>query len=62
MSEYWDELPPMIFTSSKTGDGKQAVLNHVATLRQFFREGKKGKPKNKFLEDVLKAKEEGAGD
>ena len=62
VSEYWDELPPMIFTSSKTGDGKQAVLNHVATLRQFFREGKKGKPKNKFLEDVLKAKEEGAGD
>ena len=62
VSEYWDELPPMIFTSSKTGDGKQALLNHVATLRQFFREGMKGKPKNKFLEDVLKAKEEGAGD
>ena len=62
VSEYWDELPPMIFTSSKTGDGKQALLNHVATLRQFFREGMKGKPKNKFLEDVLKAKEEGAGE
>ena len=43
VSEYWEEMPPMIFTSSKTGDGKQSVLNHVATLRQFFKEGTKGK-------------------
>ena len=62
VSEYWDELPPMIFTSSKTGDGKQAVLNHIATLRQFFREGQKGKPRNKFLEDVVKMKDEGGDD
>jgi GTP-binding protein len=62
VSEYWDELPPMIFTSSKTGDGKQAVLNHIATLRQFFREGQKGKPRNKFLEDVAKMKDEGGDD
>ena len=62
VSEYWDELPPMIFTSSKTGDGKQAVLNHIATLRQFFREGQKGKPRNKFLEDVAKMKDEGDDD
>ena len=41
VSEYWEEMPPMIFTSSKTGDGKQSVLNHVATLRQFFKEGEK---------------------
>ena len=39
VSEYWEEMPPMIFTSSKTGDGKAALLNHVATLRQFFKEG-----------------------
>jgi GTP-binding protein len=42
VSEYWEEMPPMIFTSSKTGDGKQSVLNHVATLRQFFKEGQNG--------------------
>ena len=41
VSEYWEEMPPMIFTSSKTGDGKQSVLNHVATLRQFFKEGER---------------------
>ena len=41
VSEYWEEMPPMIFTSSKTGDGKQSVLNHVATLRQFFKEGQR---------------------
>ena len=41
VSEYWEEMPPMIFTSSKTGDGKQSVLNHVATLRQYFKEGDK---------------------
>ena len=39
VSEYWEMA--MIFTSSKTGDGKQSVLNHVATLRQFFKEGEK---------------------
>jgi hypothetical protein len=38
------------------------VLNHIATLRQFFREGQKGKPRNKFLEDVAKMKDEGDGD
>ena len=43
VSEYWEEMPPMIFTSSKSGDGKQSVLNHVATLRQFFKEGQRGK-------------------
>jgi GTP-binding protein len=42
VSEYWEEMPPMIFTSSKTGDGKQSVLNHVATLRQFFKESENG--------------------
>ena len=41
VSEFWEELPPMIFTSAKSGDGKQSLLNHVATLRQFFREGQR---------------------
>jgi GTP-binding protein len=41
VSEFWEEMPPMIFTSAKTGDGKQSMLNHVATLRQFFKEGQR---------------------
>ena len=45
VSEYWEEMPPMIFTSAKSGDGKQSVLNHVATLRQFFKEGQRGSSK-----------------
>ena len=57
VSEYWDELPPMIFTSSKTGDGKQAVLNHVATLRQFFRGGEEGQTE----EQVPRGRPKGEG-
>ena len=37
VSEYWDELPPMLYTSSVNGEGKREVLNHIATLRQFFK-------------------------
>ena len=37
VSEYWDELPPMLYTSSANGEGKREVLNHIATLRQFFK-------------------------
>lgn len=37
VSEYWDELPPMLYTSAANGEGKRAVLNHIATLRQFFK-------------------------
>jgi len=37
VSQYWDELPPMLYTSSVNGEGKKDVLNHIATLRQFFK-------------------------
>jgi GTP-binding protein len=37
VSQYWDELPPMLYTSSANGEGKRDVLNHIATLRQFFK-------------------------
>jgi len=37
VSEYWDELPPMLYTSAANGEGKREVLNHIATLRQFFK-------------------------
>lgn len=36
-SEHWDELPPTLYTSAETGEGKREVLNHIATLRQFFK-------------------------
>jgi GTP-binding protein len=52
VSEYWDELPPMLYTSAVNGEGKRDVLNHIATLRQFF---KKPLKDNKLVQDAIAA-------
>ena len=49
----WDELPPMIYTSSETAEGKREVLNHIASLRQFF--------KKPLKEDFVKSIQGDAG-
>eukprot|EP00898_Chlorokybus_atmophyticus_P002129 jgi/Chlat1/2917/Chrsp2S04668 len=36
LSETWDELPPFFLTSAKTGQGKQELLNHIASLRNYW--------------------------
>lgn len=35
----WDELPPMLATSSKSGAGKSELLAHIAQLRELFNKG-----------------------
>jgi len=50
VSQYWDELPPMLYTSAVNAEGKREVLNHIATLRQFF---KKPLKENKFMLEAL---------
>ena len=52
VSEYWDELPPMLYTSAVNAEGKRDVLNHIATLRQFF---KKPLKENKLVQDAIAA-------
>ena len=33
LGKTWEELPPRFMTSAKTGDGRQPLLNHLASLR-----------------------------
>lgn len=35
----WDDLPPMLATSSKSGAGKSELLAHIAQLRELFNKG-----------------------
>ena len=35
--EKWEELPPVIVTSSVTGDGKEAVLQYIDKTNALFR-------------------------
>lgn len=33
----WEELPPMLATSSRAGSGKAELLAHIAQLREAFK-------------------------
>lgn len=32
----WEDLPPMLVTSSRSGQGKAELLGHIAQLREAF--------------------------
>ena len=34
LGEMWEELPPMLLTSSATGYGRDALLDHIETINQ----------------------------
>lgn len=34
LGEIWEELPPMLLTSSATGYGRDALLDHIETINQ----------------------------
>jgi hypothetical protein len=35
----WEELPPMLVTSSRSGSGKSELLAHIAQLKELFNKG-----------------------
>ncbi|GJP47863.1 hypothetical protein CLOM_g7041 [Closterium sp. NIES-68] len=37
LAECYAELPPWVMTSAVTGEGKDALLSHIAQLREFWR-------------------------
>ena len=37
VSEMFEELPPFIFTSANSGEGKKELLHHIATIREFMK-------------------------
>jgi GTP-binding protein len=39
ISEMFEELPPFVFTSANSGEGKKELLNHIATIREFMKNG-----------------------
>ena len=39
LGEIWDELPPMLLTSSATGYGRDALLDQIETINQSLKEG-----------------------
>jgi len=39
ISEMFEELPPFVFTSANSGEGKKELLNHIATIREFMKKG-----------------------
>ena len=39
ISEMFEELPPFVFTSANSGEGKKELLNHIATIREFMKTG-----------------------
>lgn len=42
ISEMFEELPPFVFTSANSGEGKKELLNHIATIREFMKNGGDG--------------------
>ena len=42
ISEMFEELPPFVFTSANSGEGKKELLNHIATIREFMKNGSGG--------------------
>lgn len=38
LAEQWDELPPMLLTSSLTGYGRDALLNQIETINQSLQQ------------------------
>ena len=42
ISEMFEELPPFVFTSANSGEGKKELLNHIATIREFMKYGSGG--------------------
>lgn len=38
LSEIWEELPPMLLTSSATGYGRDALLDQIETINQSLKE------------------------
>jgi GTP-binding protein len=39
ISEMFEESPPFVFTSANSGEGKKELLNHIATIREFMKNG-----------------------
>jgi len=39
LGEIWEELPPMLLTSSATGYGRDALLDQIETINQSLKEG-----------------------
>ena len=35
----FERLPPFVFTSANSGEGKKELLNHIATIREFMKTG-----------------------
>ena len=38
LAEMWEELPPMLLTSSLTGQGRDALLDQIETINQSLKE------------------------
>ena len=39
LSEQWEELPPMLLTSSLTGYGREALLNQIEEINESLVKG-----------------------
>ena len=35
----WENLPPMLATSSKSGAGKSELLGHISQLKELYNKG-----------------------
>ena len=51
ISEMFEELPPFVFTSANSGEGKKELLNHIATIREFMKKGGRDEEEELLLED-----------
>ena len=51
ISEMFEELPPFVFTSANSGEGKKELLNHIATIREFMKKGGQDEEEELLLED-----------
>jgi len=51
ISEMFEELPPFVFTSANSGEGKKELLNHIATIREFMKNGSGGGEEDEAFRD-----------